>query len=186
VPSVPPTSPFEPPPPSPPGYGAPEGAPPPPPGEPPAPPADPYATPAPPADPYATPAQPGQPAYGSPDQPAYGQQYGQQQPYAQQPYGQQQPYAPAYGQVAPYGVSAEAPYGVDHMGRPFSDKSKIVAGVLQLFLGGFGAGRWYTGHYGIAVAQLLTCGGCGVWSLVDGILMLVGNVTDPQGRPLRG
>jgi hypothetical protein len=169
VPSVPPTSPFEPaPPPPPPGYDAPEGARPPPP----------------PAEPYATPAQPGQPAYGSPDQPAYGQQYGQQ-PYPQQPYGQQ-PYAPAYGQVAPYGVSAEAPYGVDHMGRPFSDKSKIVAGVLQLFLGGFGAGRWYTGHYGIAVAQLLTCGGCGVWSLVDGILMLVGNVTDPQGRPLRG
>jgi TM2 domain-containing membrane protein YozV len=75
---------------------------------------------------------------------------------------------------------------VDRLGRPYSEKSKIVAGVLQLVLGGFGAGRWYTGHYGIAVAQLLTCGGLGVWALIDGIMMLVGDVTDPQGRPLRG
>ena len=79
-----------------------------------------------------------------------------------------------------------APYGVDRFGRPYSDKSKIIAGVLQIVLGAFGAGRWYTGHYGIAVAQLLTCGGLGVWSLIDGIIMLVGDVTDPEGRPLRG
>jgi hypothetical protein len=116
----------------------------------------------------------------------YGQQQYGQQPFGQQQYGQQPYGQPAYGQVAPYGVSPEAPFGVDHLGRPYSDKSKIVAGILQLFLGGFGAGRWYTGHYGIAVAQLLTCGGCGVWALIDGILMLVGNVTDAQGRPLRG
>ena len=79
-----------------------------------------------------------------------------------------------------------APYGVDRYGRPYSDKSKIIAGVLQIVLGTFGAGRWYTGHYGIAVAQLLTCGGLGVWSLVDGIIMLAGDVTDPEGRPLHG
>lgn len=88
---------------------------------------------------------------------------------------------PAYGPPQP-----GAPWGVDQFGRPYSDKSKIVAGVLQLVLGAFGAGRWYTGHYGIAVAQLLTCGGLGVWALIDGILMLVGNVTDPMGRPLHG
>ena len=79
-----------------------------------------------------------------------------------------------------------APWGTDQYGRPYSEKSKIIAGVLQLVLGGVGAGRWYTGHYGIAIAQLLTCGGLGVWALIDGILMLVGNVTDAEGRPLRG
>ena len=42
-------------------------------------------------------------------------------------------------------------------GVPLSDKSKVAAGVLQLFLGGFGVGRFYTGHVGIAIAQLLTC-----------------------------
>ncbi|MFC9326269.1 TM2 domain-containing protein [Kitasatospora sp. NPDC057015] len=67
-----------------------------------------------------------------------------------------------------------------------SDKSKVVAGVLQIFLGGFGAGRFYTGHTGIAIAQLLTCGGLGFWALIDGILFLTSNDrTDAQGRLLK-
>jgi len=75
---------------------------------------------------------------------------------------------------------------VDPQGRPLSDKSKVVAGVLQLFLGGFGAGRFYTGHIGMAVAQLLTCGGFGIWSLIDGIIFLVSDDrTDSEGRVLR-
>ncbi|MFE5208461.1 TM2 domain-containing protein [Streptomyces sp. NPDC056600] len=81
----------------------------------------------------------------------------------------------------------EAPYGVDHLGRPYSDKSKIVAGVLQLFLGGLGIGRFYVGSVGVGVAQLLTCGGLGIWALVDAILFFTSNDrTDKQGRPLRG
>ncbi|MFD0528471.1 TM2 domain-containing protein [Kitasatospora arboriphila] len=67
-----------------------------------------------------------------------------------------------------------------------SDKSKVVAGLLQIFLGGFGIGRFYTGHVGMGVAQLLTCGGLGVWALIDGILFLVSDTrTDAQGRTLR-
>jgi TM2 domain-containing membrane protein YozV len=79
-----------------------------------------------------------------------------------------------------------APYGRDPMtGEPLSDKSKLVAGLLQLFIGSLGIGRFYLGHNGIAIAQLLTCGGCGIWSLIDGILILIGHVRDAQGRPLR-
>jgi len=85
-----------------------------------------------------------------------------------------------------YGYPPGAPFGVDPYGRPYSDKSKIVAGLLQLFLGSFGAGRWYTGHYGMAIAMLLTCGGLGVWALIDGIILLVTDSTDAQGRLLRG
>ena len=60
-------------------------------------------------------------------------------------------------------MQPNAPYGVDPMtGMPFSDKSKMVAGLLQIFLGSFGAGRFYTGHMGLAIAQIavtwLTCG----------------------------
>ncbi|OIJ63565.1 TM2 domain-containing protein [Streptomyces mangrovisoli] len=81
----------------------------------------------------------------------------------------------------------EAPYGVDPAGRPYSDKSKVVAGILQIFLGGFGAGRFYVGSTGVAIAQLFTCGGLGVWALIDGILFLTSNDrTDKQGRVLRG
>jgi len=61
-----------------------------------------------------------------------------------------------------------------------------VAGLLQIFLGGFGAGRWYLGDTGIALGQLFTCGGLGIWALIDGIMILTGNVRDKQGRPLRG
>ncbi|MBP0454337.1 TM2 domain-containing protein [Kitasatospora sp. RG8] len=67
-----------------------------------------------------------------------------------------------------------------------SDKSKVVAGVLTILLGSLGVGRFYTGHIGIGIAQLLTCGGFGIWSLIDGILFLTSNDrTDAQGRLLR-
>ncbi|GAB2880313.1 hypothetical protein GCM10027074_55710 [Streptomyces deserti] len=81
----------------------------------------------------------------------------------------------------------EAPYGVDPQGRPYSDKSKIVAGILQLFLGTLGIGRFYVGSVGVGIAQLFTCGGLGIWALIDGILFLTSNDrTDKQGRVLRG
>lgn len=98
-------------------------------------------------------------------------------------------YPPPPGAYPPPGMTADpnAPYGYDPYGRPYSDKSKIVAGVLQLTLGGLGIGRFYIGHVGLGIAQLLTCGGFGIWALVDGIMLLTGNnTTDSQGRILRG
>jgi TM2 domain-containing membrane protein YozV len=72
---------------------------------------------------------------------------------------------------------------------PFSDKQKMVAGLLQIFFGSFGVGRFYTGHTGMAIGQIaatwLTCGVGAIWPFVDGIMMLTGKVTDAQGRPLR-
>ncbi|NMN97449.1 TM2 domain-containing protein [Antrihabitans stalactiti] len=107
-------------------------------------------------------------------------------PGGQQPYGQQ---PPQYGQPpAQYGGAPDpqAPYGRNPVtGEPLSDKQKLVAGLLQLFLGGFGVGRFYLGYTGIGIAQLLTCGGLGIWALIDAILILVGKVPDAQGRPLR-
>lgn len=90
----------------------------------------------------------------------------------------------------PGAMQPHAPFGVDPItGMPFSDKSKMVAGLLQIFLGSFGAGRFYTGHMGLAIAQIavtwLTCGVGAIWPLVDGIMMLTGKVPDAQGRPLR-
>lgn len=71
----------------------------------------------------------------------------------------------------------------------YSDKSKLVAGLLQIFLGGFGAGRFYTGHTGMAIGQIaatwLTCGLGGLWPFIDGIIILVKGGTDVQGRILR-
>ncbi|WP_206444028.1 TM2 domain-containing protein [Nocardioides turkmenicus] len=70
-----------------------------------------------------------------------------------------------------------------------SDKSKLVAGLLGIFLGSFGAGRFYMGHTKIGVLQLvvsvLTCGAGGLWGFIDGIIILVKGGVDGQGRPLR-
>lgn len=71
---------------------------------------------------------------------------------------------------------------------PYSPKSKIVAGVLQIVLP-FGVGRFYTGHIGLAVVQLLvvmvTLGVGAIWPLIDGIILLANGGNDPQGRRLR-
>jgi hypothetical protein len=107
------------------------------------------------------------------------------------------PATPAYGsgypvpQTGPYpvlpGVDPHAPYGREPVtGQPYSDKSKVVAGVLQLFLP-FGVGRLYAGHTAIGIAQLLLTVFFGIgiiWAFVDGIVILAGRPTDPYGRPL--
>jgi len=66
-----------------------------------------------------------------------------------------------------------------------SNKSKIVAGLLGIFLGACGVHRFYLGYTGIGILMLVTLGGCGIWSLIDAIMVLVGKVPDAHGRPLR-
>jgi TM2 domain-containing membrane protein YozV len=100
---------------------------------------------------------------------------------------------PGYGQPAGYGQVV--PYGQPGYGVPMAyvnpaAKSKVVAGILQIALGGLGIGRFYLGYTGIGVAQLLvtvfTCGIGGLWCIIDGIMILTGSVpTDANGIPLR-
>jgi TM2 domain-containing membrane protein YozV len=77
-------------------------------------------------------------------------------------------------------------------GQPYSDKSKTVAGLLQLLglISIAGMGRIYLGYTGLGIAQLLvglaTCGvGAVIWGIIDAVLILTDKVNDPQGRPLR-
>src|SRR3954451_21991332 len=96
-------------------------------------------------------------------------------------YGAPPPYPGGY--PAPY---QGGPFGVDAYGRPLSDKSKLVAGLLQLFLGTFGIGRFYLGYTGLGVAMLLVSWlTCGIWPLIDAILIFLGRVPDSDGRTLR-
>ena len=52
-----------------------------------------------------------------------------------------------------------------------------TAFLLCWFLGIFGAHRFYLGHTGIAIAQLLTLGGLGIWSFIDLIRIATGSLT---------
>ena len=73
-----------------------------------------------------------------------------------------------------------------------SGKSRAIAGLLQIFLGAFGIGRFYLGYYKIAVWQIVVSlltvfiGGS-VWGFIDGIRILNGKpYLDASGRTLEG
>ncbi|MFE7462556.1 TM2 domain-containing protein [Streptomyces sp. NPDC057499] len=102
-------------------------------------------------------------------------------------FGEARPAAAPVPGAPGYASDTKAPYGYDPFGRPYSDKSRNVAGVLSIFLGPLGFGRFYTGHNGMALCQLFTLGGLGIWTLIDGIILLtVRGKTDAEGRVLRG
>jgi hypothetical protein len=88
------------------------------------------------------------PPQGYPGQPGYPPQPGYPQP---QPY----PGYPSYPGYPGNVVDPQAPFGRDPAtGAPLSDKSGTTAGLLQLFLGVFGIGRFYIDTTQIAIAQL--------------------------------
>jgi TM2 domain-containing membrane protein YozV len=63
-----------------------------------------------------------------------------------------------------------------------SGKNGMLMLVLCLLFGIFGAHRFYAGKTGTAIAQLLTLGGLGVWTIVDLLFILFGEFTDVDGR----
>lgn len=107
-------------------------------------------------------------------------------------------------------VDPDAPYGRDPVtGKPLSDKIGATAALLQLFLGIFGAGRFYIGSkviggcqlgltiLGVVLANLTASSqtastlvgflmvGVMVWAIIDAMRMFTRTVTDGQGRKLR-
>jgi TM2 domain-containing membrane protein YozV len=132
-------------------------------------------------------------------QQSQNQQYGQQQSQNQQ-YGWQQSQNQQYGQQQ----SQNQQYGwqqSQHQQRPYwqpplqsGQKSKIVAGLLGIFLGSLGIHNFYLGYKGKAIAQLLLSVlsfgvlaiVSGIWGLIEGIMILCGSIrSDANGVPLR-
>jgi len=65
-----------------------------------------------------------------------------------------------------------------------SEKLRLVAFLLCFFFGGIGAHRVYVGKIGTGILQLLTLGGCGIWALLDLILILAGIFRDKGGNQI--
>lgn len=63
-----------------------------------------------------------------------------------------------------------------------SSKSRLVALLLCLFLGGLGVHRFYTGKIGTGILWLLTGGCFGIGVLVDLIVIICGNFKDKEGK----
>ena len=67
----------------------------------------------------------------------------------------------------------------------FSDKEYIIALLFSIFLGYLGIDRFYMGQVGMGIGKLLTGGGCGVWWLIDIILIATRSSNDSAGRPVK-
>ncbi len=65
------------------------------------------------------------------------------------------------------------------------DKEWTVAILLSMFLGVLGIDRFYLGYIGLGILKLVTGGGCGVWSIVDVVMIALDKLPDAEGRPLR-
>lgn len=87
-------------------------------------------------------------------------------------------------------------YGAPYGAMPGA-KSRTAAGLLGIFLGGFGVHNFYLGYTTKAIIQLVVClvGGLvtlglaalamEIWGLVEGIMILTGKIyVDGKGMPL--
>lgn len=83
-----------------------------------------------------------------------------------------------------------------NMNNGQTNKSKILAGLLGIFLGSLGVHNFYLGYNSKAIAQLLLtlvgwilCGmgpiAAGIWGFIEGILILTGSINvDANGNML--
>ena len=67
----------------------------------------------------------------------------------------------------------------------YSQKDWLTALLLSFFLGIFGIDRFYLGYTALGILKLITLGLCGIWALIDVLIIAMGNMTDSRGLPLR-
>ena len=89
---------------------------------------------------------------------------------------------PQVPQALSSGVPAHPSHNVYPI--PHDLKSFWIVLLLSLFFGIFGADRFYLGKYGTGILKLITIGGCGIWWMIDLIILLCGGQRDARGNRL--
>jgi len=65
-----------------------------------------------------------------------------------------------------------------------SGKSWVIAICLSVFLGMFGADRFYLGYILSGILKLITFGGAGIWWIIDIVRLFRGKFPDAGGNGL--
>jgi len=63
-----------------------------------------------------------------------------------------------------------------------SEKNWVVTLLLCVFLGSLGAHRFFVGKVGTGILMLVTCGGLGIWCLIDLIIIIMSKFKDKDGN----
>lgn len=63
-------------------------------------------------------------------------------------------------------------------------KNWLAALLLSIFVGHLGVDRFYLGYVGLGILKLVTFGGCGIWWLIDLILIATNKLKDASGQEL--
>ncbi|MDD7465407.1 MAG: TM2 domain-containing protein [Actinomycetaceae bacterium] len=119
-------------------------------------------------------------------------------PPAPAPQSNQSYAAPAYGTQPPagngyYGAPNAAYGNPNQFSQPPATgaRSRLVAGLLGIFLGGIGIHRFYLGYTSIGIIQIVvsifTLGIGSLWGFIEGIMILARASSfqnDADGRPL--
>jgi TM2 domain-containing membrane protein YozV len=63
-------------------------------------------------------------------------------------------------------------------------KSKTTALILSILCGYIAVDRFYLGYVGLGILKILTCGGFGIWWLIDIIMIATGKMKTKDGAEL--
>lgn len=87
---------------------------------------------------------------------------------------------PNCGKTSPVGNDQQSNVYV-----PKSDERWLITLLLCFFLGTLGIHRFYTKNTTTGIVMLLTAGGCGIWTLIDFIMILLNTYKDGDGKLLK-